>query len=55
MEEAKYFQILTGESTGKKSFGRPRHRWEENIRMDLNEICINSRNWVVSAQDRDSW
>ena len=32
---------------------RPRHRWEDNIRMDLEEIGINARNWVDSAQDRD--
>ena len=34
---------------------RPRRRWEENIRMDLEEICINVGNWVDSAQDRNYW
>ena len=34
---------------------RPRRRWEENIRMDLEKICINEGNWVDSAQDRDCW
>ena len=34
---------------------RPRRRWEDNIRMDLEEIGINARNWVGSAQDRDYW
>ena len=33
--------------------GRPRRRWEDNIRMDLEEIGINARNWVDSAQDRN--
>ena len=33
----------------------PRRRWEDNIRMDLEEISINTRNWVDSAQDRDYW
>ena len=33
--------------------GRPRRRWEDNIRMDLEEIGINAGNWVDSAQDRD--
>ena len=33
--------------------GRPRRRWEDNIRMDLEEIGISTRNWVDSAQDRD--
>ena len=35
--------------------GRPRRRWEENIRMDLEEIGINAGNWVDSAQDRNYW
>ena len=35
--------------------GRPRRGWEDNIRMDLKEIGINTRNWVGSAQDRDYW
>ena len=37
------FKILTGKSTGKRPFGRLRHRWEDNIRMDLKEIGINTR------------
>ena len=36
--------------TGKKPLGRPRRRWEDNIRMDLKEISIKTRNWVDSAQ-----
>ena len=43
------FKMLTGKPTGKKPFGRYRHRRGENIRMDLKE----TRNWVDSAQDRD--
>ena len=38
---------------GKRPLGRHRHRWEKNIRMDLKDIGINTRNWVDSAQDRD--
>ena len=49
------FKILTGKPTGKRSLGRPRLRWEDNIRMDLEEIDINTTNWVDSAQDRDYW
>ena len=49
------FKILTGKPTGKRPLGRPRHRWEENIRMDLKEIGINTRKWVNLAQDRDYW
>ena len=35
--------------------GRPRRRWEDNIRMDLEEIGINAGNWVDLAQDRNYW
>ena len=56
MEESRStFKILTGKPTGKKHLGRPRRRWEDNIRMDLEEIGINAGNWVDSAQDRDYW
>ena len=49
------FKILTGKPTGKRTSGRPRRRWEGNIRMDLEEIGINTGNWVDSAQDRNYW
>ena len=56
MEEGRTaFNILTGTPTGKRNLERPRRRWEENIRMDLEEIGINTRNWIDSAQDRDYW
>ena len=44
---------LIGKLTGKRSLGRPRSRRENNIRMDLKEIGINTRNWVDSTQDRN--
>ena len=54
MEEIRgTFEILTGKLTGKRHLGRPRCRWEDNIRMDLKEISINARNWVESGQGRD--
>ena len=46
------FKILTCKPTGKRPSGRPRGRWEDNIRMDLKEVGINMRNWVHSARDR---
>ena len=49
------FKILTGKPTGKRPLGRPRRRWEDDIRMDLEEIGINAGNWVDSAQDRNYW
>jgi len=43
MEEGKSaFKILTGKTTGKRLLGRPRLRWEDNCRMDLEEIGINA-------------
>ena len=54
MEEGRSdLTILTGKSTGKRPLGRPRRRWEDNIRMDLEEIGVNAGNWVDSSQDRD--
>ena len=44
--------MLTGKPTGKRPLGRSRRRWEDNIRMDLKEIDINTRNWVDSGQSR---
>ena len=49
------FKILIGKPTGKRPLGRSRRRWEDNIRMDLEEIGINARNWVDWAQDRNYW
>ena len=56
MEEGRSaFKILTGKRTGKRPLGRPRRRWEDNIGMDIEEICINTGYWVDSAQDRNYW
>ena len=49
-------KVLSGKPTGKRILGMPRRRWEDNItRMDLRVICINTRKWVDSAQDRNCW
>jgi hypothetical protein len=56
MEEGRStFKILTGKPTGKRPLGRPRCRWEDYIKMDLKEICFNTRGRVDSAQDRNYW
>jgi hypothetical protein len=47
------FKILTGKPTGKIPLGRPRRRWEDNIRMHIEEIGMNAGNRVDSAQDSD--
>ena len=49
------FKIFTGKPTGKRPLGRPRRRWEDNIRMDLEEIGISAGNWVDSSRDRNYW
>ena len=49
------FKILTGKPTGKVPLGRPRRRWEENIRIEHKEIGINTRNLVDSDQDSYYW
>ena len=55
MEEGRSpFKILTGRTTGKRPLGRPRYRWEDNIRMNPKEIGIIKRNWVDSALCRES-
>ena len=54
MEERRSaFKILTGKLTGKRPLGRPSHRWEDNIRIVLEEIGINKCNWVDLDQERD--
>ena len=48
-------KILTGTPAGKRPLRRPKRRWEGNIRTDIKEMGINTRNWVDSAQDRHYW
>ena len=50
-----YFKILTGKPTGKRPLGRPRHTWENNIRMEVKKMVISTRNWVDLVQDWDYW
>jgi len=47
-------RILVGKPEGKRSLGRPRRRWEDNIKMDLREVG-GGRDWMELAQDRDRW
>ena len=49
------FTILIAMSIGRKPLGRPRHRWDDTVRMDLIEIGISMRNWVDLALNRDYW
>ena len=44
-----------GKPEGKRALGRPRHRWEDNIKMDLREVGCDPADWMVLAEDRDHW
>jgi hypothetical protein len=48
-------RVLVGKPEGKKPLGRPRRRWEDNIKMDLQEIGCGGMDWLELAQDRDRW
>ena len=47
------YTVLVEKSEGKRPLGRPRHRWEESIKMDLQEVACRRMDWVDQAQDRD--
>jgi hypothetical protein len=49
------YKVLVGRPERKRPLGRPRHRWEDNIKMDLREMGINEANWIWLAQDRVQW
>ena len=48
-------RVLVGEPEGRRSLGRPRRRWEDNIKMDLQEVGGGCGDWMELAQDRDRW
>jgi hypothetical protein len=49
------YRVLVGRPEGERRLGRPRRRWEDNIKMDLGEIGIDRANWIRLAQDRVQW
>ena len=48
-------RVLVGKPEGKRPLGRPRRRWENNIKMDLQEVGCGGMDWIQLAQDRDRW
>jgi len=48
-------RVLVGKPGGKRTLGRPRRRWEDNIKMDLQEVGGVRGDWMELAQDRDRW
>ena len=49
------YSVLVGKPEGKRPLGRPRRRWEDNIKMDLQEVGGDCGDWMELAQDRERW
>jgi hypothetical protein len=49
------YRVLVGKPEGRRPLGRPRRRWEVNIKMDLQEVGCGVMDWIELAQDRDRW
>jgi hypothetical protein len=49
------YRVSVGKLVGKRPMGRPRCRWEDNIKMDLQEMGCGGMDWIELAQDRDRW
>jgi len=54
-EERGVYRVLVGKPEGSRPLGRPRHRWADNIRTDLQEVGCVYMDWIGLAQDRDRW
>jgi hypothetical protein len=54
-EERGVHRVLVGKPEGKRPLGRPRRRWEDNMKMDVQEVGGGRGNWKELAQDRDRW
>jgi hypothetical protein len=54
-DERKVYRVLVGKPEGKRPLGRPRHRWDDRIRMDLRKMGWGSVEWILLAQDRGWW
>ena len=54
-EERGAYMVLVGKPEGKRPMGRPRRRWVDNVRMDLQEVGCGYVDWIGLAQDRDRW
>jgi hypothetical protein len=54
-EERKLYKVLVGKPEEKRPLGRPKRRWEDEIRMDLRETGLGGVDWIRLSQDRDRW
>ena len=55
VEERGVYRVLVGKPEGRRPLGRPRHRWVDNIRTDLQKVGCGYMDWIRLAQDRDRW
>ena len=49
------YRVLVGKREGKRPLGKPRRSWEDNIKIDLQEVGCGGMDWIELAQDRDRW
>jgi hypothetical protein len=49
------YRVLVGRPESKRPLGRPRHMWDDNIKMDIREIGIDGANWIQLTRDRVEW
>jgi hypothetical protein len=49
------YKVMVGKPEGKKPLGRPRHRWQDNIKMDFPEVGCEGIDWITLVQGRDRW
>ena len=54
-EKKGVYGVLVGKPEGRRPLGRPRRRWDDNIKMDLQEVGCGGVDWIELAQDRDRW
>jgi hypothetical protein len=54
-ERGDAYRVLVGKPEGRRPLGKPRHRWEDNIKMDFREMGCGGTGWMYLAQDRDRW
>jgi len=54
-EKIDVYGVMVGKPEGKRPLGRPRRRWKDNIKIDLQEVAYGGMDWMELAQDRDRW